>query len=144
MTNPMLLNPLYHRRVKQALGCWLSGFQWDYFATLTTKEDMSFAQIRGALGRWFGKINRRGVNPYFWASEIGRFGRVHAHALIATSLTVTRIKTTWSVGHANIVSYDPARGAAYYLAKSITQERSDFDLSDVFPSSKVNRWEACE
>lgn len=73
--------------------------------------------------------------PYFYAIESHLSGYPHLHALLAgtASLTVRQLEQRWESGHSRIVVYDPMRGAAFYVSKSLLDVCGEYDVSKRMP-----------
>jgi hypothetical protein len=76
---------------------------------------------------------------WFYATEYGRLGRLHVHALTLNTgvLPLARLGGEWfqpegtgARGYARIFPYDPRLGAAHYVSKYITKDLADYDISD--------------
>jgi hypothetical protein len=110
-------------------GDWLGEFTWDWFVTLTFPDVIHPEQAAKRHARWtraLEKYERRRVRQAR-ALEYQKRGVIHYHALLWGVRPDTR-RLDWmdawhaiAEGHARIVQYDPALGAAHYLAKYVTK-----------------------
>lgn len=125
-----------YQSIAEAWGTWLDEFSWDLWCTLTFKEERSHASATRAFEN-FGKFIRNSGSPdagWFFAHEVGRLGRLHLHALIGGIDPWTSRRALWRwwfrrYGRAQILPFDPDRGAAFYVAKYVTKgELSHYDI----------------
>jgi len=102
----------------QETGKLLSGFRWDYFATLTFRDPVSFDFADRAVRRFVLRLDQAYA---FHGLERGRLGEhVHSHVLLG-GIKPRRLPRvmwkTWHHGDVRYEKYDPHRGAAWYVAK---------------------------
>lgn len=125
------------RQLAEAWGQFLSGYPWDWFATLTFREPVGSFRAHRLFGYFVRDIEKAAGIPIAWfrGDEYGpRGGRLHLHALMLNVAHLRRL--TWMddwnrrAGYARILPFDPGRGAAYYCAKYVTKQFGDWDLSD--------------
>lgn len=129
--------------VPEAYGDWLSGYNWDIWATLTFARQPSPV---GALDAW-RTFFRKQVREYssrafaFAATEEGRiYGRVHMHALIGGMLPEKIVPPrewvdrTWRKfrGIAYVCDYDAEKKASYYIAKYVTKQLAEYEVSGLW------------
>lgn len=122
------------RRLNEAWGDWLATYPWQAWCTLTFREERTHASATrgfGSFTRWLRK-DSPGLG-WFCAHEVGSFGRLHLHALLGGMEPYTSRKALWKrwhdrFGRAQILPYDPGRGAAYYVAKYVTKELSHYEI----------------
>ena len=123
-----------------ALGEWLSAYPWEAWCTLTFRAgEFSHEAATRAVNRWLEWIRKEGSPDvaYFVAHELGNVGgRLHLHGLLGNLTAYTSRKALWDrwfkqYGRAQVLPYDPERGAAYYVSKYVTKELAhwDFDLN---------------
>ncbi|GAI96651.1 unnamed protein product [marine sediment metagenome] len=134
------------RRSRIAFGEWLSRPQWDWFTTHTFKaEFVSPEQSDRAWYSWFNGLRvsakALGYTPslygeqapfYFRVAEYQDRGTLHFHALIGGVGDIRRLlfKDFWEIqGYARVLAYDPARGAAGYVAKYLNKDGGDIRFS---------------
>lgn len=139
--------------LREAWTAWLSGFHWDYFATLTFAEPRSEASARRAFHgycRQLEGLTHGGSVGYFCGYEYGTFGRLHLHALMRTTtpqpdlgpggvphpsaaLPCGLVWRTWfdRFGRATVAPYDPQRGAAGYVSKYVTKRLAFYDIDNM-------------
>jgi len=123
--------------VRSEMGEWLSTFPWDWWCTLTFRNEYSPDAATRAFLRltdWLRK-DSPGVG-YFVGHEVGRLGRLHLHALIGglePYVQRTAAAKRWDRrhGHARIFPYDPDRGASHYIAKYVSKELAEWDIHAV-------------
>jgi hypothetical protein len=125
------------RQLVAGWGQFLSGFPWDWFLTLTFKDEVGSFRAHRLFGFFVRDIEKAAGLPIFWfrADEIGfHGGRFHIHALIGNVAHLRRLTWTdrWNklAGIARILPFDSKRGAAYYCAKYVTKQSGDWELSD--------------
>lgn len=90
-----------------------------------------------ALRMW-GAFNRKlaleASVPTFWfyGVEHGeKFGRLHLHALTGNTerIPTFRIRELWGAGWSHVKTYDPTKGASYYITKYVSKELAEWDIS---------------
>ncbi len=66
-----------------AWGEWLTHFEWNHFTTLTFKNDPTILRTSQEFTKFIRRLEQRAQRPVYWfkATETGRFGRLHTHAL---------------------------------------------------------------
>ena len=72
---------------------------------------------------------------FFFAVERNRSGAHHLHALVSgtQSLTAKRIAHAWRLGDSRVTVYDPTKGGAWYVSKTVGDAAAEFDLSPRMP-----------
>ncbi len=124
-------------QLREAWGQFLSGFPWDWFVTLTFREEIGSYRAHRLFESFIRALEKAAGIPLFWfrVDEIGgRTGRFHIHALIGNVAHLRRM--TWVdwwdrvAGYARILPFEAKRGAAYYCAKYLTKQLGDWELSD--------------
>jgi len=125
------------RQLAEGWGQFLSGFPWDWFVTLTFRDEVVSFRAHRLFARFVREIEKAAGMPIFWfrADEIGpRGGRFHIHALMGNVAQLRRMFwiDRWNeiAGYARILSFDARRGAAYYCAKYVVKQINDWELSD--------------
>ena len=133
--------------INTAWGLWLEEHEWDYWATLTFRD----AYSGDAATRAFDRLIRWGrrLAPdlgYFVGHEVGKLGRLHLHALFSGAVDVDQVgvlnsqglrsKDIWHwwfkrYGRAQVLPYDPTRGAAAYVSKYVTKEMGHYDVANL-------------
>lgn len=128
-------------RLRQAWSEYLRGFAWDHFATLTFARTTTPEGARRAFvqvwHRVVARLAQRPV-PYFFVVERGGGGMWHIHALLSGTqhVPLDGLESAWKrYGRADIQPYDPMRGAAFYLTKSLPDPASaeHYDVSKRLP-----------
>ncbi|MBA7714669.1 hypothetical protein ES703_123699 [subsurface metagenome] len=134
------------KRSRRAFGEWLSVPQWDWYTTHTFKAN--YVSPRQADKAWYSWLNSlrvaakaKGYTPsvygeqapfYFRVAEYQDRGTLHYHALIGGVGDIRRLlfKDFWELnGFARVEAYDPARGAAAYVAKYLNKADGDIRFS---------------
>lgn len=115
-------------------GEFLSSFVWTYFVTLTTRSASSADSLLRSFRRYERSLQRIAQQRvgYFVAIERTTVGHVHAHALFdGPSGLEDHLAKRWLAGRTQVLKYDPARGAAYYVTKYMSDDCQllDYDLS---------------
>jgi hypothetical protein len=125
------------RQLVEGWGEFLIQFLWDWFVTLTFREEVVSFRAHRLFATFVREIEKAAEVPIFWfrADEIGpRGGRFHIHALIGNVAQLRRMYwiDRWNemAGYARILPFDSKRGAAYYCAKYVAKQINDWDLSD--------------
>ncbi len=123
-------------QLAEGWGQFLSQFSWDWFVTLTFRDEVKSFTAHRLFGRFARAIERAAEQPIFWfrADEIGsRGGRFHIHALFGNVSHLRRLfwMDRWSevAGYARILPFNEKRGAAYYCAKYVTKQDGDWEMS---------------
>ncbi len=118
-------------------GQFLSRFSWDWFLSLTFRDEVTSFRAHRLFGYFVRDLEKAAGIPIFWfrADEIGsRGGRFHIHALIGNVEQLRRMSwmDRWNglAGYARILPFEARRGAAYYCAKYVTKQSGDWDLSE--------------
>jgi hypothetical protein len=136
---------LLGRPLTREWGRFLMGFAWLWFVTLTFRQAMSAEKVRQCYRNFFDEIRDSGHSlGWFAVEERGVLGRLHVHALLAGAedLKPREWERVWFklAGTALFKRYDPSRGGAYYCAKQLDRNATEFDLSDnlsVFAIAKL-------
>ena len=125
------------RQLAASWGDFLSQFSWDWFVTLTFRDEVQSFRAHRLFGYLMRDLEAAAGIPIFWfrVDEIGEHGgRFHMHALIGNVAHLRRLDwmDIWErrAGYARILPFDNLRGAAYYVAKYITKQLADWDLSE--------------
>lgn len=115
----------------EALGEWLSGFHWDYFATYTFRTPHSKF---GALGHTRRHIREQGVGgavlfaePFTWRDDY------HVHSLerlegLGLDDYMGKLSAAQRLGRCRIERYDSELGATYYVAKYLTKGKVEWEI----------------
>ena len=106
---------------------WLDRFPWEWFATLTFRDDPPWFrcyQLWGEMLRW---MRRQGAYPsYFRGVEYQERGVLHFHALLYGVSAVRRMALVdwwWQhAGMARVLAYERKRGARHYISKYLTKD----------------------
>lgn len=129
-----------NRQLAVAWGEFLSQFEWDWFVTLTFRDCVKSFRAHRLFGYFVRDLKKAAGQQIFWfrADEIGPHGgRFHLHALIGNVGHLRRMSWVdgWDklAGFARILPFSSNRGAAFYVAKYVTKQRSEWDLSDYLP-----------
>lgn len=126
--------------LKRAWGSYLGAVPWAHFATLTFRIESSPDYAVREFKRCVRRIEKEAGRPSYWfyGSEYGsRLGRLHMHALIGNTdrLSHGQLTEAWQSGFSKWLDYDPAKSASYYVAKYITKDLADYDISANFPAA---------
>jgi hypothetical protein len=131
------------RKNQSAYGDWLKGYDWTYWATLTTKYSLTLPSARRIADGFYKHIAKAGFSTMFWAAEpFDTREGYHLHALIRVSdlLPYSFIVNTYQTVTGNkdlsrknwnriqLMRYNPKLGAGHYCAKYITKELADYDF----------------
>lgn len=127
-------------RVKQAWGQHLGRYPWDHFLTLTFRRESIADFARRSWLAYVRRLEKLAAMPlvWFYGTEYGALGRLHIHALTLNTgqLSITQLHREWyqpapsSRGMTRIAVYSPLLGAAHYVAKYVTKDLADYDVSD--------------
>lgn len=114
---------------------FLDGFEWDWFGSLSFRQPQTPEAAQRRFAGWVRRVEQRscGAVNWFYVIENSPAGLAHVHCLAKThrSISVSDMRGAWSLnGFADIVRYDPSRGARFYLVKEVgTARLLDWDLS---------------
>ncbi len=120
--------------VSRGYATFLSRIEWDYFSTLTFRNEPSIAAIRRAVER---HLKRLGPQLAFWVLERGTVdSKEHVHVVytLGTTKECRRshkgIERDWYKrnGIAQVVDYEKSRGGCRYLCKTIGRSAPDYDI----------------
>jgi len=127
------------RGARMAFGEFLSRPRWEWYATHTFKGDFMSPKLGDKhYYAWFRSLqmaaNAKGMaRPfYFRVTELQQREIIHYHSLIGGVGDIRRLtfKDFWELnGFARIEAYDPARGAAGYVAKYLNKTDGDIRFS---------------
>jgi len=125
------------RQLAVGWGEFLSQFSWDWFATLTFEDQVTSFRAHRLFGIFVREIEKAAGAPITWfrADEIGPHGgRFHMHALIGNVSHLRRLywMDRWKelAGYARILPFELKRGAPFYVAKYLTKQNGDWEMSD--------------
>lgn len=131
--------------VRGAWGEWLEGHPWDWYATMTFAEPVHPEQAGKRWARWIRDLEKRERCGVRWARALEWQKRqvIHYHALVwfggrEQGHRLTSMKRWEEIGQgfSRVVTYDPARGAGYYLGKYVAKG-GEVDLGGAWWSKKV-------
>jgi len=148
------------RRARNEFGAWLSLPAWDWYTTHTFKaEFVSARQSDRSWYAWFNSLRvaakAKGLTTslygeqapfYFRVAEYQDRGTLHFHALIGGVGDIRRLlfKDLWELhGFARIEAYEPARGAASYVAKYLNKADGDIRFSHNLTRHLTKRNDIC-
>jgi hypothetical protein len=125
------------RQLREAWGQFLSQFQWDWFVSLTFRDEVPTFRAYRILGRFLRDLEAAAGVPIYWfrADEYGaRLGRFHMHLLIGNVAHLRRLywMDEWNrrAGYARILPFDDSKGAVFYVAKYITKQGGEWAVSE--------------
>lgn len=126
--------------VKRAWGEHLGRYPWDHFLTLTFRRESIPDFARRSWLSYTRRVEQLAGMPltWFYGTEYGALGRLHLHALTLNTgqLSIAQLHREWfqpppqSRGLTKIAVYSPLLGAAHYVAKYVTKDLADYDVSD--------------
>jgi hypothetical protein len=132
--------------LNDAWGDFLSQYRWDWFVTLTFEGDVKSFTAHRRCERWLRDLERAAGMPIFWfrADEYGELnGKFHMHLLVGNVAHLGRFAwmNRWQKhnGFARNFPYDPAKGASFYVAKYVTKQLGDYELSDNADAFRVQQ-----
>lgn len=118
-------------------GEWLSTWPWDWWATLTFRDEYSPNAADRAFLRWARWLRTDSPSlGYFVGHELGRIGgRLHLHALIGGLQPQVYRTAAWKRWHdrhgrAEILPYDPDRGASHYISKYVAKDFARYGIEE--------------
>lgn len=119
----------------EAYGSLIDRYSWDWFATLTFREEVHPEVAHKCFMRWTHGLNRNIFGVRYWKRpadgvtwarglEYQKRGVIHYHALIGrVPGDVRRLDymDAWDelAGYARIEPYDATKGARFYLGKYV-------------------------
>ncbi len=128
-------------KIKQAWTEMLGAHDWSFFLTPTTSYELTLKSARRSAERFFERVKYLGGKMMFWVAE--RFPNkpgFHLHILLSCSNQIwpALLAKQWQavsggmpLGQNNridIKTYDPRKGATYYVSKQIASKYSDYDI----------------
>jgi hypothetical protein len=127
------------RQLREAWGQFLSQFPWDWFVNLTFRDEVPTFRAYRIVGRFLRDLEANAGVPIHWfrSDEYGaRFGKFHMHLLVGNVAHPRRLywMDEWNrrAGYARILPFDDKRGAVFYVAKYITKQGGDWEMSENF------------
>lgn len=132
-------------KIQEIYGSWLSDYQWTYWATFTTRYQLTLPSARRLMHRlWNNKdFIQAGSSRFFWCAEPfdTRTG-YHTHGLLYVPDVLTKKNVSIIFQHAcgnldisteewhrvQLQTYNPKLGAGYYCGKYITKNLADYDM----------------
>ncbi len=124
-------------KMRRSWGEWLGRFSWHHFGTLTFSNEVSIENALRQFRRWIRRLELRTQNavPWFMVVERGSAGLVHVHALTwgTASIGAAAVDGAWRGGRSEVSTYDPRKGAAYYVSKQIGDDVVEYDVSRTMP-----------
>ena len=125
------------RQVTEAWGQFLVRFPWDWFVTLTFRDPVVSFRAHRLFDKFVRDLEKAAGLPVFWfrVDEIGPHGgRFHLHALIGNVAHLRRMTWVdkWNLiaGYARILPFNAKQGAAYYTAKYVAKQSSEWGMSE--------------
>jgi hypothetical protein len=126
------------RAAREVWGIFLSEFLWQWFGTLTLRDQVSREAAWKTCHAFLHEIQDASASPLGWFVVEGRgrfLGRLHFHFLLAgipDSIGPREYERAWFrlAGTAVIVEYDNRMGAAHYCAGHLGEADLDYHLSD--------------
>jgi len=134
-TQPVAQQTTDAAALREGWAQFLNDFEWDCFGSLTFKEPQSSEGAARRFAGWVRRLEQRSRGEVHWFYVIEATARdfAHIHCLARTRrpISVVDMRTAWAGdGYADIVRYDPQRGARYYLVKEAgTSRLLDWDIS---------------
>lgn len=123
ITSEGYVNPLRQEWVN-----YLNTFNWDWFATLTFKNQPRTYTAKNEAKRWLNAIQRQEKRKigYYMCMEFTKQGTPHLHLLMGNLEGVRRDKY-WKLwfeknGRARILPFEKNKGVSYYLTKYIVKD----------------------
>ncbi len=125
------------KALQEEYGAWLERFAWDFFATLTYRDEPKMPTAQRRFHAWTRVLERRGLGSVSWFAvfEYGGAEQLHAHALLGggAMLSAFDLRDAWRHGLSHAVRYNPKKGAARYIAKAVADPRAEYDISQTLP-----------
>ena len=110
-------------RIVKASAEMLDGYDWQYFATLTFRNNVNPDTAKALFRQCIAEHEKEAI--FFLAVEWHRSRDcVHIHALIGQCGK----EIIWKHGISKIVPYDKNLGARYYVSKFISHPCADWDF----------------
>jgi hypothetical protein len=127
--------------LERAWGEFLGRLPWQYFVTLTFRNEVNLDLASKEAYRWLCLVGYLCRRPIVWAYaiEISRNQMPHVHAVIegAGDPNLKTLAATWQMrnGHADIARVYDARRVALYSTKQAA--RGDVVLSDTLTPTRL-------
>ncbi len=129
--------------IRQAYADYFRQFAWDHFCTFTAKQTGDDDLVKGVV-QTVRRLNRVAQGPveYVWFRERGSVaGTRHVHVLLLGTRHVSAagVENAWRKGKADAAVYEPHRGGAFYLTKSLFADDELWDCSPGLGRSAIGR-----
>lgn len=125
------------RELTEAWGEWLGKWPWQLWSTLTFKQEQSHNSATRAFRNFAQWLQKDSPSAgWFCAHEIGDYGRLHLHALLGGLGPHVSVNMLWRwwfdrYGRAQLLPYDPTRGAAFYISKYVVKgDLSHYEIEE--------------
>lgn len=134
------VNPFNSADATDAFGVHLTRFPWQWYVTLTFRNEVGEQAANSALWQFNRTIRKaQGFAPGFiWVTERQRRDVPHFHGLMLNVGNLRRLdaKDAWECnGYARVEPYDPMRGANYYIGKYLFKSSGAVQVS-----RNLTRW----
>ena len=118
-------------------GDWLNKFNWDWFVTLTFREDVGIRQALRMFNKWTLELKHdtHCRIEYFMIIETGKFNKYHSHIHLLLSCAINEYPDKWErkwfeIGDKAIIKrYDSNMGAKYYLGEKLAKGDNEIFFS---------------
>ncbi len=129
-----------------ALGKWLSAFEWTHWVSLSFRYPVTTDTALSVFRKWSSRVMRKPAviathTKASWAvaAEAGVGGLVHLHVIAYGPWSTKTLKRAWQSGISKIERYDPEKKGALYLAKVVRDSKGHFDIADDLPPLRKDR-----
>jgi len=132
-----MLSTYSKNRIVEGWGDWLQGWDWEWWCTFTFRDSVMSHQAHKLWLYWLHSLESTVQSKvhYVRATEKQRFRGdvVHFHCLVLgvkdESPKFWQQEWVHMAGLADVKTYDPNLGAAYYLAKHAADSSGDIIMS---------------
>ena len=122
-----------------AWGSWMHQRAWDFFSTDTFRHDVSLKRSENLMLRLEASLKEQQLeHTLFWVAESPKSpSQAHLHFLVqgegANSFIYDFYQTRGLVNRRGVMQepFDPARGASFYVSKSLSSNRVAYGISQL-------------
>lgn len=124
-----------HRSLRSQCAKDFAQFDWTHFCTLTFRKPTNIETAAKRFRTWTRRLEQRAQHRinYIMAPERHQRGTAHVHAILAglEGFPSSWLAASWveMEGRIEIEPYDPERGGAFYLTKTIGTSNDWWDCN---------------
>ena len=122
-----------------AWGSWMHQRAWDFFSTYTFRREVSLKRSENLMLRLEASLKEQQLeHTLFWVAESPKsYKQAHLHFLVqgegASSFIYDFYHTRGLINRRGVMQepFDPARGASFYVSKSLSSNRVAYGISQL-------------